>query len=234
MDGQDFIRQHRTELISFYAPYFDADEELNSFVSDAFDYENGCLAKRQMLYQVQRFVSLANDVEKLRPGRDCLRMLFIKICLESLCSLSGYIKNKIPVFYDVFIDCFSEDGKAYILDNFKLSSFDDEFCGHIYEASHELTLIDFFEIIRFTRNMVVHQGIYWEMQFFAHDDDSTWLASIETTEKILKSYTYQSKNSRSVTYHFETTMKYEQFIFFFVEACVNYIKKFTEKGAKKI
>ena len=228
MDGQDFISQHRAELISFYAPHFDADEELNSFVSDAFDYENGCLAKRQMLYQVQRFVSLANDIEKLRPGRDCLRMLFIKICLESLCSLSGYIKNKIPVFYDVFIDCFSEDGKAYILDNFKLSSFDDEFCGHIYEASHELTLIDFFEIIRFTRNMVVHQGIYWEMQFFAHDDDSTWLASIETTEKILKSYTYQSKNSRSVTYHFETTMKYEQFIFFFVEACVNYIKKFAE------
>ena len=230
MDGQDFISQHRAELISFYAPYFDADEELNSFVSDAFDYENGCLAKRQMLYQVQRFVSLANDIEKLRPGRDCLRMLFIKICLESLCSLSGYIKNKIPVFYDVFIDCFSEAGKAYILDNFKLSSFDDEFCGHIYEASHELTLIDFFEIIRFTRNMVVHQGIYWEMQFFAYDDDSTWLASIETTEKILKSYTYQSKNSRSVTYHFETTMKYEQFIFFFVEACVNYIKIFTENS----
>ena len=223
MDGQDFISQHRAELISFYAPYFDADEELNSFVSDAFDYENGCLAKRQMLYQVQRFVSLANDIEKLRPGRDCLRMLFIKICLESLCTLSGYTKKNIPVFYDVFIDCFSEDGKAYILDNFKLSSFDDEFCGHIYETSHQLTLNDFFEIIRCTRNMIVHQGIYWEMQFFAHDDDSTWLASIETTEKILKSYTYQSKNSRSVTYHFETTMKYEQFIFFFVEACVNYI-----------
>ena len=228
MDGQDFISQHRAELISFYAPYFDADEELNSFVSDAFDYENGCLAKRQMLYQVQRFVSLANDIEKLRPGRDCLRMLFIKICLESLCTLSGYTKKKIPVFYDVFIDCFSEDGKAYILDNFKLSSFDDEFCGHIYEASHQLTLNDFFEIIRCTRNMIVHQGIYWEMQFFAHDDDSTWLASIETTEKILKSYTYQSKNSRSVTYHFETTMKYEQFIFFLVEASVNYIKKFTK------
>lgn len=224
MDWQDFINRHQAELISFYAPYFDADEELNSFVSDAFDYENGCLTKRQMLYQVQRFVSLANDIDKLRPGRDCLRMLFIKICLESLCSLSGYIKNKIPVFYDIFIGCFSEDGKAYILDNFKLSSFDDEFCGHIYEASHQLTLNDFFEIIRCTRNMIVHQGIYWEMQFFAHDDDSTWLASIETTEKILKSYTYQSKNSRSITYHFETTMKYEQFIFFFVEACVKYIK----------
>ena len=225
MDGQDFINQHRAELISFYAPYFDADEELNSFVSDAFDYENGCLAKRQMLYQVQRFVSLANDIDKLRPGRDCLRMLFIKICLESLCSLSGYTNKQKPLFYDAFIDCFSEDGKAYILDNFKLSGFDDEFCGHVYEASHELTLNDFFEIIKVTRDMVVHQGIYWEMQFFAPDDDSTWLASIETKERILKSYTYQSKEKRSVTYHFETTLKYERFIYFFIEACVSYIKQ---------
>ena len=223
MDGQDFISQRRAELISFYAPYFDADEELNSFVSDAFDYENGCLAKRQMLYQVQRFVSLANDIEKLRPGRDCLRMLFIKICLESLCSLSGYTNKQKPLFYDTFIDCFSEDGKAYILDNFKLSSFDDEFCGHVFETSHDLTLGDFFEIIKVTRDMIVHQGVYWEMQFFAWDNDSTWLASIETTEKILKSYAYQNKNKRNVRYCFETTMQYERFIFYFIEACVNYI-----------
>ena len=230
MDGQNFINRHQTELISFYAPYFNKDEELSAFVSDAFDYENGCLAKRQMLYQVQRFVSLANDIEMLRPGRDCLRMLFIKICLESLCSLSGYTNKQKPLFYDAFIDCFSENGKTYILDNFKLSGFDDEFCGHVYEASHELTLNDFFEIVKFTRNMVVHQGIYWEMQFFAHDDDSTWLASIETTEKILKSYAYQSKNSRSVTYHFETTLKYEKFIYYFIEACVKYIKLVSIEG----
>ena len=100
MDGHTFINQHRAELISFYAPYFNQDEELSAFVSDAFDYENGCLAKRQMLYQVQRFVSLANDIDKLRPGLDCLRMLFIKICLESLCSLSGYTNKQKPLFYD--------------------------------------------------------------------------------------------------------------------------------------
>jgi len=32
MDGQDFISQHRAELISFYAPYFDADEELKVYL----------------------------------------------------------------------------------------------------------------------------------------------------------------------------------------------------------
>ena len=225
MDGQSLISQHQAELTSFYAPYFDTDEELTAFVSDAFDYENGCLTKRQMLYQVQRFVTLANDIDKLRPGRDCLRMLFIKICLESLCSLSGYTQKQKTLFYDVFIDCFSQEGTEYILDNFALLSFGDEFCGHVFEASHELNLGDFFELIKVSRDMVVHQGIYWEMQFFAHDDDSTWLASIETKERILKSYTYQSKEKQSVTYHFETTLNYERFVYFFIEACVSYIKQ---------
>ena len=225
MNVESFIVQGQTELRLFYSPYFNTQAELEIFLFDALDYEKGSLEKRQMLYQVQRFVSLASDIDQLRPGRDCLRMLFIKICLESLCSLSGYTQKQKPLFYDVFIDCFSQEGTEYILDNFALSSFDDEFCGHVFEASHELTLGDFFELIKATRDMVVHQGVYWEMQFFAHDGDSTWLASIETKEKILKSYTYQSKEKRSVTYHFETTLNYERFIYYFVEACVAYIKQ---------
>lgn len=220
---ESFITQGQAELKSFYHPYFNTDAELEAFLFDALDYENGSLVKRQMLYQVQRFVSLANDIDKLRPGRDCLRMLFIKICLESLCSLSGYTSKQKNQFYDLFLSCFSKEGTQYILDNFSLLSFEDEFYGHSYRASHDITLADFFEIIKVTRDQVVHEGVYWEMQFFAHDDDSTWLASIETKERILKSYTYQSKEKRSVTYHFETTLNYERFIYFFIEACVNYI-----------
>lgn len=224
MDEKSFIKKHQEELKSFYAPYFTAESELDDFTSDAFDYENGSLSKRQMLYQVQRFVSLANDIDKLRPGRDCLRMLFIKICLESLCSLSAYTGKQKSQFYDKFIGCFSEQGKQYILSNFTLSGFEDEYCEHVYEAHHDITLEDFFEIIKVTRDLVVHEGIYWEMQFFAYDDDSTWLASISTKEKILKSYSYQSKDKREITYCFETTLKYEKFIFFFIEACVNFIR----------
>lgn len=224
MDEKSFIKKHHEELKSFYAPYFTAESELDDFTSDAFDYENGSLPKRQMLYQVQRFVSLANDIDKLRPGRDCLRMLFIKICLESLCSLSGHTGKQKSQFYAKFIGCFSEQGKQYILSNFTLSGFDDMYCGHIYEAHHDMTLEDFFEIIKVTRDLVVHEGIYWEMQFFAYDDDSTWLASISTKEKLLKSYSYQSEDKREITYCFETTLKYEKFIFYFIEACVNFIR----------
>ncbi len=219
------LAMQQEELKKFYAPYFTKESDLNNFLFDAFDYEYGSLSKRQMLYQVQRFVSLANDIDKLRPGRDCLRMLFIKFCLESLCSLSGHTNKQKSQFYAKFIGCFSEQGKQYILSNFVLSGFEDVYCGHVYEAHHNLTLEDFFEIIKVTRDMVVHEGIYWEMQFFAHDNDSTWIATIETKEKPLKSYTYHSNVKREITYYFETTLKYEQFIFHFVEACVRFIEK---------
>lgn len=224
MNVESFVVQGQAELRLFYSPYFNTEAELETFLFDALDYENGSLEKRQMLYQVQRFVSLANDIDKLRPGRDCLRMLFIKICLESLCSLSGYTNKQKNLFYNGFISCFSDEGKQYILGNFQLTSFEDEFQGHSYRASHDITLADFFEIIKVARDQVVHEGVYWEIQFFAYDEDSTWLTSIETKEKMLKSYTYQNKEKRSVTYHFETTLKYEKFIYYFVEACVNYIK----------
>jgi hypothetical protein len=45
------------------------------------------------IFQVQRFVTLANEIDKIRPARDGLRILFLKCCMESLATLSG-IKNK--------------------------------------------------------------------------------------------------------------------------------------------
>ena len=79
---------------------------------------NGSLTKRQILYQTQRFVSLANNIEKISPNSDGLKILFLRICLESLQSLSSCNKNK---FTPIFAKCFSDEGKDYILRNFKLS-----------------------------------------------------------------------------------------------------------------
>ena len=81
MDKYNFIKDSKRELEAFYARFFDSDDELQTFLSDAFDYENGSLARRQALFQVQRFISLANDIDKIRPGRDPLRILFLKIVL---------------------------------------------------------------------------------------------------------------------------------------------------------
>ena len=220
----DFIIQGQNELRAFYGPYFDTAEGLEDFLYDALDYEYGSLERRQMLYQVQRFVTLANDIEKLRPGRDCLRMLFIRICLESLCTLSNYSGKQKDDFFKAFVDSFSEEGKLYTLDNFELICFEDEYMGHVFQAHHSIDMLDFMEIIREVRHQVVHEGVYWDMQFFAYDDDSRWVSTLETSSKILKSYAYHGKGKRTTVYTFATTLKYKRFIYYFVEACVNFIR----------
>ncbi|MCH5314702.1 MAG: hypothetical protein J1E81_02220 [Eubacterium sp.] len=227
MGEYDFIKNGKKELEAFYGQYFDSMEELQNFLLDAFDYESGSLSRRQALFQVQRFVSLANDIDRIRPARDSLRVLFLKFGLDSLCSLS---KLKKADFYKKFCDCFSSEGTTYILNNFKLSYFEDEYKGHSFEASHNIDLSDFLNIIKTTRDMVAHDFNYWEMQFFAYDEDSIWLTSIETKEDILLSYHYQRENKKATTYHFQTTLRYEKFIHYFTEACVNFIKLYFVKS----
>jgi len=182
---------------------------------------------------VQRFVSLANDIDKIRPGRDPLRILFLKIGLDALCTLSGHTNKTKPLFYSKFCDCFSIEGKNYILNNFRLSYFEDEYKGHSFEASHNIDLSDFLNIIKTTRDMVAYDFNYWEMQFFAYDTDSTWLTSMEAKDDILLSYNYQREQKKETTYHFETTLNYEKFICYFTEACVRFINEHMKKISSK-
>jgi hypothetical protein len=75
-----------------------------------------------MMNQVQQLVSIATDIDRIRPARDPLRIFFIKTCLEALCKLSGERKVE---FYKSFPTYLRDEGKRYILDNFSLMSFDD-------------------------------------------------------------------------------------------------------------
>lgn len=220
-----FVKEYYSQMSDFYRGNFESEEDMIAFFVKVFKNDENDKTPRRMMNQVQRLVSIANDMDKIRPGRDPLRIFFIKTCLEALCALSGMKKT---AFYESFPTYMSNQGKAYILENFSLTSFDDAYMGHTYKASHELTLDDFFEIIKAVRDIVAHEGNYWEMQFFAQDDDSTWLATLETDRKILKAYKYQYQDKMIRTYSFETTMQYDQFVHYFVEACIAYIVAYID------
>lgn len=218
----DFVASCQKELVDFFSPHFESKDTLMEFLSDAFDYENGSVTKRQMLYQTQRFVSLANNIEKISSSSDGLRILFLRICLESLQSLSNCKKER---FFDDFCDSFSNDGKDYILSHFKLVFFEDEYEELTLQITHDITLLDFLWIIKTVRDRIIHDGELWSTQFFSHDDNSSWYISVETDKKMIKSYQYHRPSKKMVEYHFETALNYERFIFYFVEACINYINK---------
>ena len=208
-------------LMDFLHPHFESSDNLKNFLSDVFDYKNGPVVKRQMLYQTLRFVSLANNIEKISPNSDGLKILFLRICLESLQSLSDCNKNS---FILTFVGCFTAEGKDYILNHFKLSYFEDTYCGLTFDAHYDITeLKDIMWLFLAIRNDVVHNGENWSMQFFARDEDSIWLTSMETSNKVIE-YKFHQSGEKMVEYHFDTTLNYEKFIFYFVEACINYIR----------
>lgn len=217
---------YMVELKEFYAPYFSDKSELDAFFDYVFQYDWNERKPRQMLSQVQRFVSLANDIDKIRPARDGLRMLFIRCCLESLANLSGRDTKE---FFDCFGSWFSDSGKQYILENFGLLYI--EFASNQTEndAVEKLTINDILCIIKEMRNMVVHEGNYWELQMFAHDNDSLWLTHIETDKQLLSKETFENRKKQLITYHFETKLQYEKFAFFFVEACIKFINGYIDE-----
>jgi len=222
--------QYLLETKEFYLPYFSEKESLDLFINRIFQFDWNDKKPRQMLFQVQRFVTLATEIDKICPARDGLRMLFLKCCMESLAKLSDM---KTTAFYNSFATFFSEEGKKHILDNFSLSYIEHSKNGIAIDESRDLVIADILSIIKAMRDMVVHEGNYWELQFFAYDNDSTWLTHIETKEPLLSKNTYANESKQLVTYHFETTLQYESFKYYFVDACINFVNNYIDQLASK-
>ncbi len=229
---EEIIQKWRKDMKDFYAPYFKSSDDLANFFEAASKHDETDRIPRRMLSQIYNFVTLANDIEKIRPARDPLRIFFLKTCLEAFIDILDIDKKDKPDFYKGFANSISQEGQDYILNNFKLTGFEEwlkipntdrelEF-----DQTHDLTIEDFFELIKVVRDKVVHDGNYWEMQFFAHDEDSTWIATLDTDVLFLRSYQYQCKNKKLRTYAFETTLTYNILIGCFVEACIKCVRQY--------
>lgn len=214
-------------LTSFYRPYFTTEEETVSFLQWIYSFDWNERIPRQMVHQVYRFVTLATRIDQIWPTRDGLRIVFIKTCMESLCHLSQADKNG---FYRSFSACFSDKAKEEILSLFQLVSFSSTVHGITIDSHYDLTIADFLKIIKIVRDRVVHDGIYWDIQLFAFGDDPEvkWCSNITTDIRFLSDGTIPKK--KCVTdYYFETSLYYDEFRYYFIEACMNYIHKYISK-----
>ena len=220
-------KEYYMKLVSFYMPFFLDEVETKAFIDRMQIVDPKNRIPFQMISQVERFVTLAEDIEKIRPARDGLRIVFIKACMESLVYLGN---DDIKPFYSKLAACFSEEGKNYILGHFRLTGFGKKYHDITYWNSYDLTMDEFLRVIKAVRDRTVHDGIYWETQFFARDDDSIWVTTLITKEKVLSDYQYSKKES--IEYTFETTLLFTRFKYYFVEACINYITKYVDDIAK--
>lgn len=60
------------------------------------------LIPRRMLNTVNRLVSVASDMEKIRPGKDIFKIIFLVTCVETLQQLSGKTEPK-KNYYLIFL-----------------------------------------------------------------------------------------------------------------------------------
>lgn len=227
------VENYRKEFLAFYEPFFAKKEELEEFVDLAFNYDEKNTTVRLMIQQVQQLVSLANDIEKIRPERDPLRILFIKICMDSLCK-TAYRNNsesKKKLFYAEFEDCFSTEGKQYILGSFKYQgliepeklSFEKYVKYSEWEVK-EFTLTHFLNLLKAARDLLAHEGDYWSIKFFSPDENEEYLCSFSSDVDFM-----EFGNTDNKVYLFHTSMVYERFVFYFMKACISFINNRRNK-----
>ena len=114
---------------------------------------------------------------------------------------------------------------------------------------YETLMILFAEILKETRNIVLHEGDFWSIQLFNSREDCGLLSSIQSKKTNIKneikniqlqycdeeSKVYFEKHdslikllnsSSELVYFFNTTIDFKKFTAIFVRACVNFITNY--------
>ena len=205
--NNDLLKRHTNLLKGFMD-----DKELNSFVTILLNYSKSSVP-RYMINYVERLVTLSDDIEKIRPGKDSLKIFFMVVCIESLYKLSD-IKlfpnrkrdPKNEVIIDFFQSYLSEADKQYILENFR-------------HETELITIESFALMIYQIRNNFTHEGIYWKFLFSPNH------LSFET-----EIYTRIRKDDkREAKYKFDISLSYSDFREMCIKGYINFIKQYFKR-----
>lgn len=230
----EFDIQYQKRMESFYRNFFGEDNELNKFFERVFRHDETDKTPRRMMNNIQQLVSLADDIDIIRPQRDPLRIFFLRTCNETIYKLynEGAAVTDKKNIKDFFKEYLSEEGQNYIQEHFKFLEVDyhqqPDFQSRKYidtKEGYSLTIADFALLFFKTRGMVTHEGDYWSIQYFSRDsDDTIWGTHIETDEQILTCV--KNEKNKKFTYYFQTTMSYEKFRKYFVLGCLQMLEEY--------
>lgn len=148
--------------IEFYTPVFATGEEATAFVAELEQLTPDSPRHRAkiMMHQVQRMVSLADDVGDIRPGRESLQLLFLLVCAE----------NTAKLFHGFASEGHSRAFTRRFFEEF-LSPEDRHTLEHAFVTlDHKpLDLRQAVDCLYDVRCDVVHEGQYWGFNFKSGD-----------------------------------------------------------------
>lgn len=226
------------KLVDFYSPYLDNKEELASFVSLILKLRDNNIPRR-MLNSIERLISLADDIEVIRPGQHCLKIFHFVVCIETIYFLSGCEMEKYKIVIDFFTNYVKDEDKRTILEQFRRDPADDRF--FLQQLSNEtdaqykerttnnqLTMEVFARVINEIRNCFAHEGNYWNFHFA--DSEYTVLNSLVVAENY-KDYKQISEGKiDGLERVYSVDLTYDQF----KSACVRGFTQFVKEYIKTI
>lgn len=202
----DLFERHR----NFWGPFFSAEEELNKFILEKLDYTEN-LVPRRMLNSVQRLVTLADEIDIVRPGRRDLSIFFIVTCIESLYQYIPKHGLKKQEMIIKFFECFtSETDKMLIEQNIKILSVNEV----IWNGT--ITMEQFALLLTSIRNAVAHEGNYWSFSFKDEDDEEEYRVLNILNSKLRKDDGYK-------VISYEVGLTYIQFREICIRTFINFL-----------
>lgn len=210
------LEEYYYDLIAFYKGYIEDVSSLESFLVTVFschkDKNNNI--PRLMLNNAMRLSTLANDMEKIRPRKDALKIAYLVTCIETLYNLSGKGQRlkKIGIVIDFFENYLLEEDEELILKKVKRSCAD-----YIPEQKfdRDISIEVFARIINETRNIFLHEGDYWNISLSHMNCPQLQIINVEEA---------RGTGKQERTYDFE--LKYEELHCICVRAFINFIKQF--------
>jgi hypothetical protein len=148
------------EWLAFYNPYFENQDEAKKFVGSCETQTYPDNAAKVMMHQVQRLVSLSDDMQKIRPNNEPLKLLILIMCVENIAKLhDGYTRENFSKKYVTkFFNDFLSDTDKDLLRN-----------GFIDCNDKWLRPMSFDNVVRMLYKIrcdVVHEGNYLSFSFY--------------------------------------------------------------------
>jgi transcriptional regulator with XRE-family HTH domain len=154
------------KLSQFYKEFFTDDKAMEKFIRDILAFKKSNKPRR-MINNIERLITLADDIETIRPGKECLKLTFIVICIETLYTLKNIKLHKVKMVVDFFNNYITVKEKELILNHVKRSFADSRFSPGM-EFQKDIDLEIFARIIYEIRSCFVHEGNYYDFHF-AHN-----------------------------------------------------------------
>jgi hypothetical protein len=171
------------EWLNFYLRYFPTETETRDFINACEQQLPPNNTAKILMHQAQRLISLSDDIIKIRPHTDSLRLLFLLMCAENIAKLhDGFTGEGLSRKYvhKFFTDFLSDNDEQGLGAGFR----DNSASAHLLPTLGLNKAVDMLYEIRCD---AVHEGKFWSFAF--HDGT---MSMVNTDPDVIAEITFDS------------------------------------------